>query len=633
MLRIAGILACVAIAVVALRGGEPAPPAAPEIPVALDDRKPAIEPPSGGSTPSNDRSPAIRVAEPARAPAAPRTAPAVVRLVAYGPDGTRWRWPLEARLGAGGPVLTFVDGVATIRDPVVGSRMSVVGDAYEAYYAMRDIVIDGPARHGASVERRVEVELHGPFVTGRVAPHAELRVQRVFAWRGGPVRGRTAEVVCDVDGRFLVPLRPGRVYRSMRIRRVEHGRVTGVAEVPLDGRPVWGIRDLGDVRLEPARLLAAGIVVNPDGAPWSTERSGGASVELHPLGVEGDYIELDRDEEDWPVIAVGISLHPGAPFYRCGLETVHVGSDGRFELWGVHDAPFSLCVRSPFAASADLAGVVPGTRGIRLVAAARGTLGGKLLVSDGVEAGDLTIAVYSAGRVVEGIGVQSSGRFRSPGLPAGSVDLVVRLRGDSAVLARVPGVEVIAKRVHAPPSLAAIDVRGRIAMRGVRIVGTEGAAIVGATLEPIGSGFTARKTDGHGSTTIPAAAGRFVVRAAGYRMQVVDGRAATIALDRGMPVRLQLDFGRTPPSDAVVVLYIDPVAAIGAEGPRPERIEATLAPGCSVFGWTAVAPGRYHVLVRFANGWGRCADAGMVTVVDAPPGVEQDLHVRVPIRD
>lgn len=630
MLRIVGILACVAIAVVALRGVDPAPPAAPVAPLPPDDRKPAIERPSGGSTASNDRDSAIRVAQPTNAPTAPpRVGPAVVRLVAYGPDGTRWRWPLLARLGGPrGEEVSFVDGVATIADAVVGSPITLVGDPLDAYYSLRDTTVGGLERRGESIERRVEVELRRPFLRGRVAPHAELRVQRVFAWRGGPVRGRTAEILCDVDGRFLVPLRPGRVYRSMRVRRVEHGRVTGVGEVPLDGRPAWGIRDVGDVRLKPARLLAAGIVVNPDGVPWSADGSEAMWVELHPPGVERDYVETDRDEEDWPDIAVSIGLVVSASLYRCGLETVAVDADGRFELWGVHDTPFSLCVNSPFAASADLADVVAGTRGIRLVAAARGTLGGRLLVSDGVEARDLTIAVCSAGRVVEGIGVQSSGRFRSPGLPAGSVDLLVRLRGDTAVLARVPGVEVIAKRVHAPPALAAIDVRDRIAMRTVRIVDAAGNAIPGATLRPIGPGFVERETDAHGAADIPAAAGRFVVGASGYRMRIVDGRAATIALVRGMPVRLHFDFGR--PLPAMAVVYIDSLQPFGDDLPDPDRLEARLAPGASVFEWTAVAPGRYDVLVRLdgASVVGRAT----FTIVDAPPDVVQDVHVRVPFR-
>jgi hypothetical protein len=138
----------------------------------------------------------------------------------------------------------------------------------------------GPGNPGERVTLDLVVAPKAGMLFGRLLdvagePLAGLRPSFLINTSAGRLEGE--DVTTDAQGRFHLPYQVRDHHRApyrLEIRRNEVRPVAGLA-MPLQGLPVGGITDLGDLRLDAFAAVAHGVVVDDRGQPVS-----GAVVQL-----------------------------------------------------------------------------------------------------------------------------------------------------------------------------------------------------------------------------------------------------------------------------------------------------------------------------------------------------------------
>jgi hypothetical protein len=571
----------------------------------------------------------------------PQAAPARVvvpptgslELELIGPDGRLWTWPtgLESR-DTSFRIPTARGGRLLLPHVALGRRFRFTGDDAQAF-GVRTTSVCGPTASGETVRRRLTVVCHRPHLTGRVLdPEGRpiaggfLGFQRVVRNGGKRFRGAIHLVRATEGGRFLLALRDGRDYRTLRVRWRSGGETRAVTELPLHGHYSKTLHHLDDIRLEPAVRLARGSVRTASGAPFRSR----VWVELH----NGTERDLDRHERRLQgCAALGWSLDD--PFDEpAGLYHASVDPDGRFEIRGAPlSRPFTLRARGGGYSETDRPNILPGTDDVAFVLSRSGTILGRIRVSPRVRADDLRVSAFTlAGRLLRSTFVANDGMFILFRMPAGRVNVAVFEPGADRPLVTIRDVRVPAGGHADDERLACIDLRQAVNLMVLRVVDPSGRPIRGATTFGPHGRHDGQKTDANGEVRFLASEAPLpcAVRARGFRPCRIKLEASrTLALKPGIPVRLLLDFGMPMPPDLVGEVYLNHERAhspgSGTGNPAPIRKDIRLAaPTVDAF---AEASGKHEVSVFFEPEE-VCAHVGDVRIVIRDRTEPQRFHIR-----
>lgn len=267
----------------------------------------------------------------------------------------------------------------------------------------------------------------------------------------------------DGNGRFVHTLPPWSSGRSFRCRI--HVRASGasvpLAAAPVDGVLVDGVNELGTLRAIAAEPLVAGRVL----------RHGGGEVQPPGLMVE----RFDpTDDRWWQVDGLhttftenaftihGCEPQDGPLRLRCADRVTLVGGPRSF-VPGQRDLLLEIRPPVSFEAHARYdAALVPHVE----VALIPFDLSAAELASLGLQPG--------AAVPIGGIDLIEDRAVYQDDVPAGTYDLVFRIRGFPDLLARVDRVVVGAERPD--PRLLEVDLRGKLATLAVEVVDGDGQA-------------------------------------------------------------------------------------------------------------------------------------------------------------
>lgn len=349
---------------------------------------------------------------------------------------------------------TLVDGRATCAAIAPGLELVVGVDVPGIIGPRPHVRCAGPAHAGEVAVVDVPIAawavLGGRALDGdgRAITSSSLRVE----WDGGWA------IDTDAAGRFAVPISRAADESDMRVLELRHRSYRALVDLPpLSARDI----DLGDVVFAPATTLASGRVVDRDGRAIV-----GATVKAR---VEGAAIaETDT--------AAGgqFELRAFAP-------------QPRFEVCAEHAAFLANCVDAELGARDLVLALDPGS-----------WLRARVLL-DGPQVGPLMLRLARVGEeATAGVGLESGDDFEAsapdsmgprertyswPGLAAGTYALGVRLAGDR------PDERIPLASEHARIALALgeqrtieIDLRGRVTSVRVRVLGDDGTALPGATV-------------------------------------------------------------------------------------------------------------------------------------------------------
>lgn len=328
--------------------------------------------------------------------------------------------------------------------------------------------------------------------------------------RVGVLANETAGEAVRIEWRLQSPPGEPMLFAETRVERLEVGEV-----------------DLGVLRLQPAPILAAGIVLGPDGAPLPS-----AGVVAMRKRVWGEAPDQFHWEGMWST-------------------QVQAARDGRFTIYGTWTEPeLRLQAHAPSLREVQV-DVVPGARDVRMQLGAAATLGGRLLVDPGVDIGSLYLELRLDGLAEDdregsiGAGVdRDTGRFTFQGARPGTGTL--RIRPQSFQVAEDAIFELAGVQIGGPPDprLDPIDLRGRLHGCMLQVVG-EG----GGTINEVQAWPTRRPEEtNHGwrgrvSVLSLEPLGEIVVLAPGWRETrfTPTGPEATVELRRGLQVQVTTD--------------------------------------------------------------------------------------------
>lgn len=410
------------------------------------------------------------------------------------------------------------------------------------------------------------------------------------------------QATTDAAGRFrlLLPERLPEVDRSLsltaRILVGDEWRSVA-ALIGIAGVVLGQVKDLGDVILAPAPLLAAGRVVDETGA-----------------GVPRAMVQVIED----------FSLHSARP----DLLTCCDG-DGRFAIRGLLDRatlglqPFKegeTCIDS------ECTVVSKGTTEIELRIARGGTLAGRLLMDPGspVEQLEILLARFKQkGRTITThLNAGQDGCFRSQ-VPPGIASLRFRVKGEDDPVLAIEGIEILASESCRDPRLEAIDLRSpvrclRIACRdesGLPIPDARASILRPRPSRPFDGILAMADREGVVRILTSKIPLDLQLGADGFRPSTLDGVAGDrgVVLKRCLPLRLVLTEGVgdlvPEPFRLLVLLRGSPPSRAGkdalwsykpwwegdgsfsAEG---EALAAALEPGTWWLEWR---------VVRYREGW------------------------------
>ena len=467
------------------------------------------------------------------------------------------------------------DGRAVIPHVGLGLGDTLCLEASACSFVFRSdwVEMHGPSVPGQRVSGSIRLKVGQPCVTGRVLgldgqPLVDtgLTFQRVTEVDGRRLRGRDGYAETYQSGRFTLLLQPW-TYRALRVRVEDEGRIVAAAEVSLTGPYSAGVHDLGDIRLQPVVLLAAGKVTGLTDQDVEARNCIRTWVELHPAGGEGDLEWIVRRGENDQVGAMIQSLcSPKREFN--GLYSAAVTPDRCFEIRGRALAePFELRARGWLHVTQIQRGIEPGRRDVHFALRRTGTLKGSLLVSESMMAEDFRVFAVQEGKWGKSTSrrVDRCGRFRLTDLSEGTYTVVVRLGWEGEEVARRFGVKAVSGKALSPPDLQRIDLRGRVRQITLQVRSPEGLAMEGVAVWSADKlWLKGRTTNPRGEATLPASAApyRLVLWEKGYRpLEVENFRTdRSVVMKPGIPVRLLLDLGMPVPPDTqstVFFRYID----------------------------------------------------------------------------
>lgn len=429
----------------------------------------------------------------------------------------------------------------------------------------------GPRLAGERVELRVPLtdgpaRLRGRLVDGAGTPLPDLALRALLepASSDDPAPEPTS-LRTGPDGRFslelaALPEEPGWTL-TLQGRDSPHGASARCRLVP------WS-SDLGDLRLESAPLLCAGVVLDEQGEPVA-----GARIEAWPPGAEG----------------------PSFP----ACAATRSGATGEFELRGESaDARLVLAAHRE-GALAEPEFVPRGARDVRLVLRAGGELEGRVQVHPSLHGAVLLIEARRSDDAAGHVGAPPSaslrldadGTFLLRALGSGSYDLSVVHAASAAVLGGVRGVAVRAGERTRDPRLAPLDLGMALRALELELFDTAGLPVAGgrATSRPSGA------LDDHWTTSI-AEHGRLqlvgdggaldvVLVAPGFQRLELTGLVASrrVTLRRAALLRFVLAPGLTlPEAPEFLGLQLTPLTTDPLAHPESSGLEFFLRDGTLV---------------------------------------------------
>jgi hypothetical protein len=454
-----------------------------------------------------------------------------------------------------------------------------------------------PERAGEEVLIEVNLARRDAWISGRAVTTAgradpdwrSVRLEIRYAPDRPPL---TPSARLEADGRF----------RVARVRTLDAVESVCVRVQALDWRGIRAMSDwrdatlgdeatteLGEVSLQDAPLWAAGEIVNENGEPVPWVEVGVSCPEMLQRSTLPQTMTVVRSENS------------------SRTRPYHTRSDaeGRFEIRGpVPSGPFRLEFHRPGHLDAERDEVRPGTTGLEVTLPRFGRLEGRLLLPAGLVPGQVSVDVFrSGGKRVRALPPGLDRRFEVERLLPGVYDVGIRVAGGSVAEVRIPGVEVRGAATSRDPRLAEVDLRSRLAMLTLRVVGDDGkplpdaCCLLGGGSEPavrVCADEAGRARLWAGSTGIDVE-----VRAPGHRFLRLEGLATdrTVTLRRGYAVQIRYGGVGVLPERAVLLLRLTLAEeAAGQETGAlwPEPVRVTLSHPSDAVTLYVPVPGRYE---------------------------------------
>jgi len=374
------------------------------------------------------------------------------------------RYVLAPRQVVDGAVLfPFVeigcDVVASARCPETGWRCDFVRGR-------------GPARPGETV--RLELRMREPalLVRGRLvhedgsaAGDAEFGCALAAPERSDRPAYAREGLRTDADGGFqlLASVRLPAELQFEVVVRDARGRPAERGTRALRSRASAGVLEVGDVRLAPLPVLAAGVVLDAAGQPVAF-----ASVEVHePMGPSGDGADAP----------VGWS-----PRWR---DEGRTDAQGRFRIASDCASPsVALWVKC-----GDRRGtpreVRTGDEHVVLTLDWSGVIAGRVVLPQGVYRQQVTLKAVARDSAPVAIALREwrrrmlddSSEFAIRGLESGAYDVVVEVDGAEDPIARVENVHVISGEITRDARLNPLDLRESVDLVTVRVLDLDGRPV------------------------------------------------------------------------------------------------------------------------------------------------------------
>ena len=356
----------------------------------------------------------------------------------------------------------------------------------------------------------------------------------------------------DATGGFRVQLRPpddGELPESALWLTARQGERTLLAELRLPADFGRGVVELGELALEDAPVLAAGRVVDTAGQP------------LHGARISVQY------EEQW-------GDDPAQRYWSNanGLESSS-GPDGSFRIVGL--PPQSDALRLVARHGSALPALLPfeqGATGLAIVLQGAGVVEGSVQIDEGFPADRLAVRVdYPSGlpaeleALVETVDAIDplSRRFRLIALPPGVVRLTVLVADTELEIAHLEGL-VVGPGAPPDPRLEGIDLRGKVFLRTLTLLGPPGAKVDIAAIRDHSAGDVLQwAEDGVAALVTTAAAADLEIYAEGFRTLHLPGvgEDRTVTLQRGIPVAVRWQGGLPETAGRSWAVRLSPIEA------------------------------------------------------------------------
>jgi len=436
---------------------------------------------------------------------------------------------------------------------------------------------EAPNVAGGDVTTVLRVPPPGPFLSGRLLDadgtplrDVDVEVDAFLAPSDHQLFDHEARGRTDEEGNFRLDAtgavlgaetmrgaKPATVRARVVVTvREEAGLVTGRIALQAP-ETVDGVADLGELRVPRFADLVRGTVVDDAGAP-----------------IDGVEIGLARSDE---------SSRDGDALERALLATGASDAHGEFVLRGEPPGEgFAVRVfgdrSDAFVAPAPVPLPAPAS-GLRFVLRRRGSIEGRLLLSDGASAKDLSIRIARSDGTPMGLmfpEIAFDGGFWFDALEPASYDLDVAAgaRTNSArPLVHLAGVVVASGAPSADPRLTAIDLRGTVRSLEVVARASDGAPIRKAQLlTAVQPGAPQRLLGwvdgGRATLAIEDAAVDLEIRAEDFRFETVRGARDRVEIVLRPSPRFRFEFAPDP-----LPLEITRVQAYRAED-RANHVES-----------------------------------------------------------
>ncbi len=302
---------------------------------------------------------------------------------------------------------------------------------------------------------------------------------------------------------------------------------TGSVAVDVSKEPLAGANDLGDLRIEPPKSLASGIVVDPSGNPVAE-----AKVEARSVAQQ--------------------NVHDDDPSAPPPQFTAHTDAAGRFEIRGEGKGPFMLVAQKESFAASEAATIEAGQSGLRLVLRGAGSVAASVKLPAFLE------TRWVKGRLFDAASREAGRRDATPERTKactddGALEFHDLLPGaysfeleagplDPAVV--VDGIVVVAGETTRDPRLQQISLAAKLVEIDVTVVDGSGRPIEDAIVSAIAPrGMTRGRKAGAGISrvAIDARGQTIAATATGHRPAVREGvRASTrLVLGSALSVRVR----------------------------------------------------------------------------------------------
>jgi hypothetical protein len=469
-------------------------------------------------------------------------------------------------------------GVASFSYVGVDLELRVNARSFDELRPVTDTVT-GPLRAGQVVEVPLRFEQRWPVLVGRLLdeggmPLAERSVE-VRLQSGGNERG-THEFVSDSEGRFRCTIESRGVLRELTLELLaakDDADVARTKALELATLPPEDV-DLGDVVLEPAGLIAAGIVLDAADEP------------VEGAGVQAQFGLTDgRGRMRWDSARSALGATSGA--------------DGRFELRGITQ-PEELRLVASKRGWTDAGPVASrlGAEDVVLRLSRSGALEGALLLNPGVEPG--LFQVRASWSQVDAYGgdlrrnastrVEGSGRFVIDNVAPGRVGVEIALAGTGRRFDLIEGLLVTSGETMRDPRLNPVDLSDDVFAYEI--------AVLDGARRPVESGFVATTERSNRNTRMAYAIRGGVASVLAFARQVdleisapghstlfvqgVDGDREVV-LDPAFSVRLHLaEHVRLPRSPVVLQAKL-----LAATGGRRQSDVFQIFDGGQAVGWSS----------------------------------------------